>query len=190
AQYCGECHEERRLPQGTWYTPVKAVGTDEKMFRNSLRKSDSGLLEGALSINPPGSRLAKDELTVNILATSVAGSLLAALAKLPLDLNHGVWRAIRLDIDDIYVNERTKPKLLQLLNPATRDDLQKHINDRLANMFKPPEPDAAAAYESRVLHGIWATAPYLHNGSVPNLAELLLPPERRSPSFMVGSRKF
>ena len=41
-----------------------------------------------------------------------------------------------------------------------------------------------------MLHGIWATAPYLHNGSVPNLWELLLPPEQRSPSFMVGSRKY
>jgi hypothetical protein len=41
-----------------------------------------------------------------------------------------------------------------------------------------------------VLHGIWATAPYLHNGSVPNMYELLLSPDKRSPSFMVGSRKY
>ena len=55
-------------------------------------------------------------------------------------------------------------------------------------MYKlPGEPNA---YESRVLHGIWATAPYLHNGSVPNLYELLLSPDKRSPSFMVGSRKY
>ncbi|WP_349770486.1 hypothetical protein [Bradyrhizobium barranii] len=31
------------------------------------------------------------------------------------------------------------------------------------------------AYEARVLQGIWAAAPYLHNGSVPTLAELLKP---------------
>jgi hypothetical protein len=194
AQYCGECHSERRLPQGTWYTPVKAVGTDEKVFRNSLRKSDSGMLEGALSLNPPGSRLAKDELTVNILATTVVGAQLAATfpipPKLPIDFDHGPWRAISLDLQDLLDNEQTTPSLVSLLNPKTRDDLQAHIKDRLANMFKPPAPDAPAAYESRVLHGIWATAPYLHNGSVPNLAELLLPPEKRSPSFMVGSRKY
>jgi processive rubber oxygenase RoxA-like protein len=189
AQYCGSCHEERRLPQGTWYTPVKAVGTDEKMFRNSLRKSDSGMLEGALSINPPGSRLEKNELTVNILAATVAGAQVADLARLPPDTN-GAWRAIRLDLEDIYNNEQTRPSLVSLLNPRARDDLLTHINDRLANMFKPPKPDEPAAYESRVLHGIWATAPYLHNGSVPNLAELLLPPEKRAPSFMVGSKKY
>src|SRR5438034_7241080 len=32
----------------------------------------------------------------------------------------------------------------------------------------------------RSLNGIWATAPYLHNGSVPNMYELLLPPAQRS----------
>ena len=46
------------------------------------------------------------------------------------------------------------------------------------------------AYKARPLNGIWATAPYLHNGSVPNLWELLLPPDRRSKSFHVGSFNF
>lgn len=45
-------------------------------------------------------------------------------------------------------------------------------------------------YKARPLSGVWATAPYLHNGSVPNLAELLLPPSMRSPTFYVGSREY
>jgi hypothetical protein len=49
---------------------------------------------------------------------------------------------------------------------------------------------AGAAYESRVLDGIWATAPCLHNGSVPNLWELLKPAKHRTASFMAGSRVF
>ena len=48
----------------------------------------------------------------------------------------------------------------------------------------------APAYEARVLHGIWATAPYLHNGSVPSLWELLKPAKERKPTFKVGSRVF
>ena len=40
--------------------------------------------------------------------------------------------------------------------------------------------------ESRVLQGIWATAPYLHNGSVASLAELLKPAALRAKSFEVG----
>ncbi|MGY4375130.1 hypothetical protein ACVWZ3_002769 [Bradyrhizobium sp. i1.3.6] len=43
-------------------------------------------------------------------------------------------------------------------------------------------------YEARVLEGIWAAAPYLHNGSVPTLAELLVPPAKRMSQFKVGAR--
>jgi mono/diheme cytochrome c family protein len=46
------------------------------------------------------------------------------------------------------------------------------------------------AYRARPLDGIWATAPYLHNGSVPSLYELLLPPTKRSQVFYVGNREF
>ena len=49
---------------------------------------------------------------------------------------------------------------------------------------------ATLAYKARPLDGIWATAPYLHNGSVPSLYELLLPPDRRSREFWVGGRDF
>jgi cytochrome c553 len=42
------------------------------------------------------------------------------------------------------------------------------------------------AYESRVMQGIWAAAPYLHNGSVPTLTELLTPDSQRVSAFMVG----
>ncbi|MFN5744935.1 MAG: di-heme-cytochrome C peroxidase [Methylococcaceae bacterium] len=42
------------------------------------------------------------------------------------------------------------------------------------------------AYEARVLQGIWAAAPYLHNGSVPTLAELLKPANERISEFKIG----
>jgi len=43
------------------------------------------------------------------------------------------------------------------------------------------------SYEARVLQGVWAAAPYLHNGSVPNLVELLKPAVDRVKVFKVGS---
>ena len=52
------------------------------------------------------------------------------------------------------------------------------------------ESPAVLAYKARPLDGIWATAPYLHNGSVPNLYELLLPGDKRTKTFHVGSNKF
>ena len=48
---------------------------------------------------------------------------------------------------------------------------------------------ATARYLARPLNGIWATAPYLHNGSVPTLYDLLHP-ERRPAKFATGIREF
>ena len=42
-----------------------------------------------------------------------------------------------------------------------------------------------AGYKARHLAGVWATAPYLHNGSVPTLYELLLPSSQRPRAFTV-----
>jgi hypothetical protein len=58
----------------------------------------------------------------------------------------------------------------------------------LTGAFNQPAKDAAPppAYEARVLEGIWAAAPYLHNGSVRTLAELLKKPADRVRSFKIG----
>jgi hypothetical protein len=45
-------------------------------------------------------------------------------------------------------------------------------------------------YKARPLSGIWASAPYLHNGSVPTLAQLLEPAPQRAAKFWVGGREF
>jgi len=45
---------------------------------------------------------------------------------------------------------------------------------------------AVGSFESKVLQGVWAAAPYLHNGSVPTLAALLTPAANRPTSFQVG----
>ena len=49
---------------------------------------------------------------------------------------------------------------------------------------------APLAYRARPLGGMWATPPFLHNGSVPNLYQLLSPVEKRDKTFYVGSREF
>ncbi len=45
-------------------------------------------------------------------------------------------------------------------------------------------------YKARPLDGIWATAPYLHNGSVPTLYDLLLPANQRPTAFYLGTREY
>jgi hypothetical protein len=42
------------------------------------------------------------------------------------------------------------------------------------------------AYMARPLAGVWATPPFLHNGSVPTLYQLLSPVAERSEEFCIG----
>ena len=45
-------------------------------------------------------------------------------------------------------------------------------------------------YRARPLNGVWATAPYLHNGSVPSLYWMLKPAAERPKQFCMGTRDF
>ncbi|MEL7312843.1 MAG: di-heme-cytochrome C peroxidase [Pseudomonadota bacterium] len=51
-------------------------------------------------------------------------------------------------------------------------------------------PQQIAGYKPRPLEGVWATPPFLHNGSVPSIYQMLLPPESRDRSFIVGQRDY
>ena len=55
---------------------------------------------------------------------------------------------------------------------------------------RPDEFRGPAAYRARPLNGLWAAPPYLHNGSVPSLYELLLPAAHRTRLFYVGAWEF
>ncbi|MBA3499073.1 MAG: cytochrome c [Myxococcota bacterium] len=53
-----------------------------------------------------------------------------------------------------------------------------------------PTTAQLTTYKARPLNGVAFTAPFLHNGSVPSIYELLLPPAQRSTQFWVGSKEF
>jgi len=65
--------------------------------------------------------------------------------------------------------------------PAQRDKM---------NGFRPDCVRAPLAYKARPLNGIWATPPYLHNASVPNIYALLSPVSERPQIFYLGSREY
>ncbi len=58
------------------------------------------------------------------------------------------------------------------------------------NGFRANKIRAPRAYRARNMDGIWATAPYLHNNSVPNLYQLLLPASQRAKTFFVGNLEY
>jgi len=75
--------------------------------------------------------------------------------------------------------------------PFSAEEIAELIGYRIKAAGLPPYiAENLFAYHARPLDGIWATAPYLHNGSVPNLYQLLLPPDARQQTFYVGSREF
>ena len=48
----------------------------------------------------------------------------------------------------------------------------------------PPSPEGV--YKAAPRDGVWATAPFMHNGSVPNLYEMLIPAAERTKKFYLG----
>lgn len=76
-----------------------------------------------------------------------------------------------------YIYDRMDPPL----NKKQRDDYD-------GNM--PNEVQGKLEYKVRPLNGVWATPPYLHNGSVPTIDALLGPPEDRPKKFYLGHREY
>ena len=89
---------------------------------------------------------------------------------------------------------------------ARKNKIQAEINEAPAPVetkveeCRDTDNYSSYAYKARPLNGVWASAPYLHNGSVPTLYDMLLPPLNadgscdidrcRPDEFYVGSIKF
>jgi hypothetical protein len=58
------------------------------------------------------------------------------------------------------------------------------------NGNRPSQVRGQLAYKVRPLNGVWATPPYLHNGSVPNVYALLSPVAERPKKFYLGNREY
>ncbi len=171
---CAGCHGQtpgtpRLLNAKTWHTPIQEVGTDAREYTVLSRTAKSGVLQGGrLSIfNAPIGPQAK---VIDLLGFSVIGSLAQG----------GLLQAALRHPPDVHPELLPGPKLERALQGAFT---------LLRGPEIAPHCDPARqqyCYEARVLHGIWATAPYLHNGSVPTLDDLLKPSARRPALFRLG----
>jgi mono/diheme cytochrome c family protein len=204
---CNDCHGIRpgkvRFPNvQTWATPIQDVGTDTREYDVLAWTAKTGVLQGAFIpfITQP---LQETDLAFNILGTSVIGSITQhALSGGGNVLTAAAQVAQVQGGQEAPASGLARPPSPTRLPPSLRD-LQGAFNTPapLLEQLKTegiqapgvPAPSAAAAgpprgaYESRVMQGIWAAAPYLHNGSVPTLAELLKPASERVKAFKIGS---
>ncbi len=159
---CVDCHGikpgvTRPVDQKTWLTPVQNVGTDTHEYDILAWTAQSGVMNGASTL-AISTPIKPVDLAINILSMSVVGSIEQYCLENPVTcLFDGAKRRLE-----------ARPRTVGGLKGMF--DLDNEIG----------------AYESRVLQGIWAAAPYLHNGSVPTLAQLLTPAAQRVSSFQVG----
>jgi hypothetical protein len=66
----------------------------------------------------------------------------------------------------------------------------KYVDGKVIKTGEEVSQKALLAYKARPLNGVWSSAPFLHNGSVPNLYQLLLPAKDRMKKFYMGSMEF
>jgi hypothetical protein len=86
--------------------------------------------------------------------------------------------ALRM-VEELKLGCEKRHLRLQVL--VNRKVCDKSVNEILA----PPET-TRTGYVVPNLSGVWARAPYLHNGSIPNLRSLLKPPSERPKKFVRG----
>ena len=185
---CVECHGittgKVRGLKPTWATPIVDAGTDTRECQVMTRSVQTGVLDGAINLAAikslfganPDILFGAEAPAVDVLVTSVVGAIIQhTLGNLGGDLKAEAEKVSRTkDLkDDIELLQKI-PGFDQVLSPD---------GDPLV---VEPAATSGCAYESRVLEGIWAAAPYLHNGSVPTLTDLLNPPEQRPASFVPG----
>jgi hypothetical protein len=82
------------------------------------------------------------------------------------------------------VVERAANRWYDSQNPPTPPEKRKEMNG-----FRENKLQKDLVYKARPLDGIWATPPYLHNGSVPDI-EALLSPADRPKKFWLGNRAY
>jgi len=104
--------------------------------------------------------------------------------------------AIDVALDQLNVNNLTVGESLNITGIIIRE---KYYKDNKFSVEKQACLDGYAAldlpqqlmsYKARPLAGVWATPPFLHNGSVPSIYQLLSPVTERDQSFIVGRREF
>jgi mono/diheme cytochrome c family protein len=185
---CGECHAEidrsddsRRIV--AQMGKLGAVRTDGAMANNSVDYGGySGILRNQYVKVDVGSVLLNTKAPVAALLTKATVSVVATPDYDKWFFTRGADWAV--DLVNEYLGNRIKPSM----------KAGNYSPDTTAQPF-----DSLRAYKARALNGIWATAPYLHNGSVPTLYDLLLPASRREgdpegtpyrpQKFRVGSRE-
>ncbi len=187
---CASCHEVIERDDLTRkftanLTPLFAaqpLGTDPWMACNAYSyQSETGVLKNTPERLFVGRKYGDVEALSDLLGTVVIGSIFNRRGELAKEAVNPSELAQMLAAAKPFQWRKALPP--SALMPANGKDarLQRCMDAKDTTRL---------AYKGRPLTGVWATAPFLHNGSVPTLYDLLLPPESRPRSFLLGTREF
>lgn len=172
-QYCLSCHQDinRTDPNRkikTRMSTLDAIQTDPWMARNAIfQRGKTGIFQGKPRFYTVGDIMGEEEP-----ALYVVNNLMGGVLK-----NNPIQSLLAIrDAKKIGHPEEIHPP--------------KYVDGDFIERGQEVSEKALLAYKARPLNGIWTGGPFLHNGSVPNLYELLLPAEQRSKSFYIGSWDF
>ncbi|MCF6434046.1 di-heme-cytochrome C peroxidase [Pseudoalteromonas sp. MMG022] len=186
-QECASCHQviprdKEHLDYIANQTLISELGTDPVTANNaSCHMAKTLFLEGTKERILIGSKFQAVDNAIDIPVNGVVGLV---LKDLPLALKAGnIPERTDANGNKISVVKELENLLVQHLKKRGEkaDEVEADCVDGVYD---------GGVYKGRPLNGIWATAPYLHNGSVPNLYELMKKPEQRVTEFWVGSREF
>jgi hypothetical protein len=202
--HCAHCHEpcemsaqdravlvpDKKLSEPEWrlnYLPVEDIGTDPAAalhFVNTrVDLSKTGLT--AADLRPFLQQMYEEQ--------QARDNAYRKRVNLPAVNDRA---AIETDLDAIDIRSVTIGAGLSYIGILLRDQYYNQHN------FSPEKrraydgfgsldlPQVKLVYKARPLAGVWATAPYLHNGSVATLYEMLIPADQRRKKFFVGRREF
>ncbi len=211
AKRCKFCHalpikrSERESEIKATMVSIDYIGTDAEAAKKFMERSDSQTL---LSKSVSGvliHELQKDKLAM--LKTMKAGQpnavkeIITVLAKKHLkgdetgfSDNKRIMSATFIGALKTTINAREKI-IQEKREQKQRQEMQKLKAknykkwEKLTANLEKEKCIPFLCYKARPLNGVWASAPYLHNGSVRTLRQLLVPSERQE-EFNVGSREY
>ncbi|MCZ6893793.1 MAG: di-heme-cytochrome C peroxidase, partial [Gammaproteobacteria bacterium] len=194
-RFCVDCHEHTKAlgvtrPFKAKMMTVAEAGTDPRMANNFLKRMrNTGKLEGKPTGYLTGERFKDPEdISNKFLGYAVTGTIVHELIFHPVRTLKAI-KAGRSG-DRLTSDEAREEQLTRRLFDAapTKDSIEKFL--KKDDDVPESDPEKEACYKARSLNGIWATAPYLHTGSVRTMRQLLLPASERQTTFRVGSREY
>jgi mono/diheme cytochrome c family protein len=208
AAQCESCHKIATpgRHQNIVMTPLSAVRTDKTMATvAATREAKTGVLQGVREMLIFGKRMGPTAGAGAITFNAVIGAILSPVEMRATESAEDA----RPTSDDIHDDDRARLRAALLQGPqrgehearpsstnesvateaAPREDLLTTLKSLAARKKTQTDTATELAYKARPLDGIWATGPYLHNGSVPTIDDLLKKPADRPRTFHVGSRE-